>query len=160
VSSEAAPERPEAALAADVLATIPQRALALLIDTVLVLLPVAGLAVLAGVNPFDDGESAAGLVVVTAAWVGIAVVYETVAIGRFGRTVGKRVLGLEVVRRDDGGRVGWAAAARRALVPAAAGLVPWVGFALRVAVYLRAGFHPLRQGWHDAAAGTLVVLDR
>lgn len=160
MSSQAAPETPASPVAADVLATVPQRALALLLDTVVVVAPVVALAVLVDVNPLDEGESATSLLLVTAAWVAVAVVYDTVAIARFGRTIGKWALGLAVVRRDDGGRVGWGAALRRALVPAAAGLVPWIGLALRVAVYLRAGFHPLRQGWHDAAAGTLVVLRR
>jgi uncharacterized RDD family membrane protein YckC len=38
-----------------------------------------------------------------------------------------------------------------------AGVVPVIGFALNIAVYVRAAFHPYRQGLHDAAAGTIVV---
>jgi len=45
----------------------------------------------------------------------------------------------------------------RALIPTAVQLVPVVGPGLSLVVYLRAVFHPLRQGLHDAAAGTIVV---
>ncbi len=160
MSPDAGPEPAEVPTGGDVLATITQRALALAIDTVLVVLPVAGLGVALGVNPVDEAESTSALLALTAIWLGIAVAYETVGVAVFARTVGKHALGLKVVRSADGGRVGWTYASVRALVPAAAGLVPWIGFALQLAVYLRAAFHPWRQGWHDIAAGTLVVRSR
>lgn len=146
----------------DALASIAQRALAQVIDSLLVLAPVIVVVLVFDIDPLagQDGGESGGLLAVTALWLAIGIVYETVAIAVFARTVGKRVLGLKVVRSEDGGRVGWTYASVRALVPAAAGLVPYIGLGLQVAVYLRAAFHPLRQGWHDAATGTLVVLTR
>jgi len=61
------------------------------------------------------------------------------------------------VNRVDGSPVALSYAAVRALVPTVAGLIPVIGFALNIAVYVRAIFHPYRQGLHDAAAGTIVV---
>jgi uncharacterized RDD family membrane protein YckC len=61
------------------------------------------------------------------------------------------------VNRLDGGQVTWSYAALRALIPTAVQLVPLIGPGLSLAVYVRAAFHPLRQGLHDAAAGTIVV---
>jgi uncharacterized RDD family membrane protein YckC len=65
--------------------------------------------------------------------------------------------GLKVVNRADGGQVSWTYASVRALVPTVVQLVPVIGPGLTIVVYLRAVFHPLRQGLHDAAAGTIVV---
>ena len=44
-----------------------------------------------------------------------------------------------------------------ALFAAAAGLIPVIGMAAPIVIYMRAFFHPLRKGWHDQAAGTIVV---
>jgi uncharacterized RDD family membrane protein YckC len=141
----------------DVLAPISRRALGLAIDSLLIALPVGALALATGVTSLD--EVATGeLLMLTVAWLVIGVGYETIGIAVWGRTVGKAILGIRVVDATDGTRVSWTYAAVRSLVPAAAGLVPWIGFALTMIVYLRAAMHPMRQGLHDAAAGTLVVM--
>lgn len=138
----------------DVLAPLQLRAIAQLIDSALVTVPViVAVMALGGLDDLGAGELAA----ITAVQVVLAVGYETVAIAVWSMTVGKRLMGIQVVRSDDGGRVSWTYASVRSLVPAAAVLVPYIGPALSLVVYARAFFHPMRQGLHDAAAGTYVV---
>jgi uncharacterized RDD family membrane protein YckC len=141
----------------DVLAPLQLRALAQLIDSALVTVPViVAVLALGGLDDLGAGE----LVAITAVQVVLAVGYETVAIAVWSMTIGKRIMGIQVVRSDNGERVTWTYASVRALVPAAAVLVPYIGPALGLVVYLRAFFHPMRQGLHDAAAGTYVVTRR
>ena len=87
----------------------------------------------------------------------VALVYQTVMIALFGRTVGKLALGTRVVRSVDGARPVWTEAVMRALLPLSLGAIPSVGLFLVVLVYSLALWTPLRQGLHDKAAGTLVV---
>ena len=141
-----------------VLATIGRRAVGAIIDQAMVLVPVAIGAAVWGYRPGDEVTDTT-LLVLNAASAGVAVLYETTLVALFGRTVGKVITRTRVVQRIDGGRVGWVPAAQRALVPAAAGSVPRVGLALGAAVYAVALLGPLRQGVHDRAAGTLVVLN-
>lgn len=138
------------------LATIGRRAVGAIIDQFIVLAPVAIGAVAWGFRPGDTVTDST-LLVLNISAAGVALVYETLLIGLFGRTIGKLVTGTRVVRREDGGRVGWFAAAQRALVPVAAGAVPKAGIVLGAVVYGVAFLGPLRQGIHDRAAGTLVV---
>jgi uncharacterized RDD family membrane protein YckC len=138
----------------DVLAPLQLRAIAQLIDSALVIVPViVAVVALGGLDELGGGE----LVAITAVQVLLAVGYETVAIAVWSMTIGKRIVGIQVVRSDDGGRVTWTYASVRSLVPTAAVLVPYIGPALSLVVYLRAFLHPMRQGLHDAAAGTYVV---
>jgi uncharacterized RDD family membrane protein YckC len=138
------------------LATFGRRAIGTILDQVLVIVPVLIGAFVAGLRPGDEITDDTVLVLGASA-VGLAFVYETIAIALTGRTVGKLVAGTRVVRRDDGERVGWFEAAQRSVVPLAASAVPDVGFLLGGFVYAMAFFHPLRQGVHDRAAGTIVV---
>ena len=142
-----------------VLATIRRRALGAIIDQFLVLVPVAVGVVIAGYPPDDeiDTETLLWLNVVVVA---VAFVYETVMIGAIGRTVGKIATGTRVVSATTGERIGWFASTQRALVPAIAAAVPEIGFVLGGIVYGLAAFGPLRQGVHDRAAGTVVVIGR
>ena len=140
----------------DTLAPISRRAVAQILDSVLVALPALALAVAfggIGGDGIQDGE----LLAITATQVGVGLLYETVAVAVWSMTVGKRVLGVQVVNSEDGGRVSWTYSGIRAGVPAVASLIPVIGPAAAMIVYLRAFFHPLRQGLHDAAAGTYVV---
>lgn len=141
------------------LASIARRAGGAVLDQLLVLLPVAIVAVAFGLRPGDsvnDDE----LLLLNIATVAVAFTYETLMIGAWGRTVGKVATGTRVVRSDDGTRVAWFAAAQRAVVPLVFSVVPQVGFVLGALVYSTAFFTPLRQGLHDKAAGTLVVRGR
>ncbi len=92
-------------------------------------------------------------------FVSLGLLHETVGVWKFGRTVGKWICRIRVVHAADGGSVSASAAFLRSLVPAAFGVVPGVGFFLSMGVYLWAFFDPRRQGIHDKAANTLVVLN-
>jgi uncharacterized RDD family membrane protein YckC len=84
-------------------------------------------------------------------------VYEVAMIALLGATLGKKVLGLRVVRLQDGRVPGWGPAILRWLVPLGAGIVS-CGLGA-VLVYLSPFWDGARrkQGWHDKAAGTLVI---
>ena len=88
--------------------------------------------------------------------IGALVVYDTVLISVWGRTVGKRLFGLRVACIEDGSTPdGWRSAIR-VLLPAAIAVLPVIGVAV-VAVFARAALDPIRQGFHDRAAATVVV---
>jgi len=141
--------------ATDRLASIGQRALAQLIDSVIIGIPLffVSTAISGDLTEADSGQ----LLLVTVLWLGVSLFYNTAMIAIYGATIGKRVMKLMVVNRADGSAVTWTYAAVRALIPTVAGLIPVIGLAANLVVYLRAVFHPLRQGLHDAAAGTIVV---
>lgn len=138
------------------LASIAQRAVALLIDQLLVAVPVVVGALVWGVDPRGD-VTTDQLLAMNVALVGLGTVHEIVGVAVFGQTAGKHVLRIRVVRSADAGRVSWTYAAVRSLVTSAASLVPTVGVFVAAGVYLWAAFDPLRQGLHDKLAGTLVV---
>lgn len=142
-----------------VLATLLRRALGAILDQVLVLVPVAIGVVVSGYRPGDDLSSEA-LLWLNAITVGVAFLYELLMVGFLGRTVGKFATGTRVVSQATGARVGWFGAGQRAVVPAVAAAVPTLGFLLGSIVYGLAALGPLRQGLHDRAAGTLVVMAR
>ena len=137
------------------LGTVGQRALALVLDNIILGVPVVALFLILGVDFTNTNDSA--FFAITVVQLVVSLVYNTAMIATSGATVGKRIMRLRVVNRVDGSSVSWSYAAVRALVPTVAGLIPVVGFALNIAVYVRAFFHPYRQGLHDAAAGTIVV---
>ena len=140
---------------------ISHRMAARLIDLVIVTLPVA-IATLTFIE-IEDGVVRLDEVPwwMLAVQVGVAVAYETLALMWFGTTLGKWALGLKVVRYSDGGRPDPTRSAQRTLLPNVFAAVP-VAFiaALQWAVYATAAFHPLRRGFHDRYAGTLVVRSR
>lgn len=139
-----------------VLAPIVRRIGGFALDQVIVALPVVVAIVAAGFRPSDTVTSQS-LVAFNIAVTAVALVYQTVMIALFGRTVGKLALGTRVVRSVDGARPVWTEAVMRALLPLSLGAIPSVGLFLAVMVYSLALWTPLRQGLHDKAAGTLVV---
>jgi len=144
-------------LRADALASVGKRALAQFLDGLVVGIPLFAITAALGYTLTDSSLSNSALTWLTVLWVGANLVYNIIGIAMYGYTVGKRIVGIKVVNRIDGGRVNWTYASIRALIPTAVQLVPVVGPGLSLVVYLRAVFHPLRQGLHDAAAGTIVV---
>jgi uncharacterized RDD family membrane protein YckC len=117
------------------------------------------LAVLAGcgfVATVVDPEQAQLPIWVFAAAAAVQVVYETLAVGLAGRTLGKQLLKLRVARLVDGGRPDWTQSALRVLVPAVAWSIPQL-FAASLLVFVTPLQDPLRRGIHDRAAGTVVV---
>lgn len=150
------PERGAFALAA-----IPQRAVARLIDLVLVAIPWM-FATLPYLELDGDELRFDGVPMwFPAGQVALAVLYETVAVAMWGRTLGKLALGLQIVRYVDGERPDWSRSLQRTLLPNLAGAIP-VAFApaLEAVVYLSALGNTLGRGWHDRASGTLVLRSR
>jgi uncharacterized RDD family membrane protein YckC len=139
------------------LATIGQRAAARLLDALIIGVP-AFVLVLA-TSEIDEARNT----VRTPLWAqlvatGIAALYEVVLIRRRGQTVGKRALGIEVIRVTDGRHPDWSASTMRYLLPVLPALVPVPGLVLlSPVIYLVAVLDPMRRGWHDRAAGTIVV---
>jgi uncharacterized RDD family membrane protein YckC len=141
----------------DALGSIGRRALAQVLDALIIGVPLFFLTLPFDASITNEELSDSQLLWLTVVWVGASLVYNTVAIALWGMTLGKRIVGLKVVNRSDGGPVSWTYSSVRALVPTVVQLVPVIGPGLAIVVYLRAVFHPLRQGLHDAAAGTIVV---
>lgn len=149
----------------DAIGGIPRRALAQFIDGLILGVPflfvTLPLLVDGSATPnIVEDLSNSQMLWLTVLLVGASLVYNTVMVAIWGATIGKRILGLRVVNRADGGPVSWTYSSVRALVPTVAQLVPVIGPGLVIAVYLRAVFHPFRQGLHDAAAGTIVIRRR
>ena len=137
------------------LAAMWRRILAQVLDQLIVIVPVVAVALLLGVRTsagLTDHQFAINVAVVLCAFT-----YEFAMIAIWGRTVGKFALGTRVVRVDTGGPLLWWSSAIRALVPLAAGVIPGVGMFLSLVVYSSAFFDRRHQGWHDRAAGTVVV---
>jgi uncharacterized RDD family membrane protein YckC len=143
----------------DRLASVGQRALAWLLDGLILFIPTMLISLSFSGRAFIDISEDAGSeqLWITLLFLTLQLVYNTAFIATTGATLGKRIMKLQVVNRTDGSPVNWTYAAVRALIPTVAGVVPVIGFALNIAVYVRAAFHPYRQGLHDAAAGTIVV---
>ena len=74
-----------------------------------------------------------------------------------GQTVGKMAVGIVVVQIADGSLPTWGNAISRWALPAAAGLVPWVGSLAVLLIYLWIFWDPNKQGLHDKVAGTIVL---
>jgi uncharacterized RDD family membrane protein YckC len=104
-----------------------------------------------------DAEVATPSLAALAALLVINGVYEVVPLVLWGRTPGKRLLGL-VVEAVGGGYLAWHQATIRYLLPNAVSLLPApVGLFGVTAVYGSALANSLRRGWHDRAAGSIVV---
>jgi uncharacterized RDD family membrane protein YckC len=94
---------------------------------------------------------------VRAATLVLAAVYEIACVALTGQTVGKRLLHIKVVDVTTGQPPRLDGASIRYLVPSVPALLPGIGAVLTLVVYLSAAWSPTRQGWHDRAAGTVVV---
>lgn len=84
----------------------------------------------------------------------VMLVYETVAVGAYGRTLGMRWLALRPVRLD-GTPLGWGRALSRALIFWVAGFIGWLG--LLDPLWCLWDEH--RQCLHDKVAGSIVIND-
>jgi uncharacterized RDD family membrane protein YckC len=103
------------------------------------------------------GDRALAVNVIVGAVIGHA--YALVATALWGQTLGKRVLGIRVVRSDTFDLPGWNRAAIRTLGLVPLGMLPYGGVLTTVGEgsFL---FTRTRQGLHDVFAGTIVVDDR
>lgn len=87
----------------------------------------------------------------------LGVVYEVVLVALRGQTVGKMATNTKVIRADTGDLPGWSKSIGRWAIPYLAGLVPLIGWLVTLLTYLSLTWDDRRQGWHDKAAGTVVV---
>ncbi len=159
----ARPAKPVPAYAAqaaetDLLATIGQRIGARLLDGLIIGLPFTVLIFLVSDVSEDRNTIDTPLWAPILATV-VAALYEVILVRKWGQTLGKRILNIKVVRVTDGNLPDWTASLVRYLLPVVPLLipVPVVNIALSLTVYLVAVTNPLRRGWHDRAAGTLVI---
>ncbi|MDQ3384778.1 MAG: RDD family protein, partial [Actinomycetota bacterium] len=135
-------------------ANIGTRFWARLLDGLILAVPVLPLTL--ATSDFD-GTTFRTPLWVTAATALIAALYEIGFIAMTGQTIGKRVLRIQVVDVVTGRPPNLGGAAIRHLVPSVPNVVPGVGPLVGLLVYLSAVWSPTRQGWHDRAAGTVVV---
>ena len=84
-------------------------------------------------------------------------VYELPFTAVYGQTVGKLLIGARVVRVADGAVPGWGRSAARWAVLYLPLLVPIIGVPLTVLIAASPLLDARRRGWHDKAAGTVVV---
>ena len=127
------------------------------------ILLVAGLVSAVGITSGDsvsDEEATAGagaFIAFAIVAVVIGVLYEVTMIATKGQTLGKMATRIKVVRADNGLVPGWGKSIGRWIIPAVLGFIPFVGWLLSLLVYLSLLWDKARQGWHDKAAGTLVI---
>ncbi|MFE4920200.1 RDD family protein [Streptomyces sp. NPDC056661] len=89
-----------------------------------------------------------------AAWsLAFLLLYSPLSVSRWGGTVGKRLLGMEVVRDADGGQLSYGAALVRHLSNLAVNTVP----VFMIAHVTVTGLSPKRQGLPDRLVGSRVV---
>ena len=133
-----------------------RRILAIIVDGIIVGLPTGLMAALLGVLSSWGGEISASLEGVAGLFLaltsaGLYLGYYVLMEGYLGQTIGKMLLGIKVIREDDGGVPGIKAAAIRTVLRIVDGLFSYlVGF---IAVLASAK----NQRLGDMAAHTLVV---
>ena len=135
-----------------------------ILDTVIVIvafiiLAVLGVSVAAGGSDSDEASAFSVGAVVASVLIGAAVglLYEVTMIATRGQTLGKMATSIKVVRADNGLVPGWGKSISRWIIPALLPIIPFVGWLLSLLVYISLLWDKVRQGWHDKAAGTLVI---
>ena len=83
--------------------------------------------------------------------------YEMVAVALFGRTLGMAVAHVAVVSAVDGTTPSVRQSVRRFVVLTLPLLVPLAGVLGSLVIFAVGVRHPLKQGWHDRVAETVVV---
>ena len=127
------------------LGSILARLAARLFDAALMLL-----AVLAGIPLPNSGR--------IALLVAVSILYETVMVATVGRTVGKSIMGLHVVRRSDGGRPQWLPALARGSPAGILAAGPQLAAILMLLCLLpMVGDTRLQRSLQDRIARTVVV---
>lgn len=141
------------------LAPYGRRVGGMIVDLVVINGPVVAVFFVIGYTPAEatSGDPAVWL---TVAITVVGLLYETLCVWRWGRTLGKLVTGTQVVCLLTGGSLGFTRSFQRSLLPTTVSAIPQVGVFLGIGVYVVAFFDPLRQGIHDKAAGSIVVMAR
>lgn len=118
-------------------------------------------------SPEQEADITVAFIWGWATTLGVWVAYQVVALAVWGQTLGSVITSSRVARWSDGKRPDWHQAALRALLPAAFASLfvssnPFLWFLSWgwVVVFMAAFSNPLRRGFHDLAAGTIVVRTR
>lgn len=82
----------------------------------------------------------------------LSILYNTIAVGAWGTTLGKKACGLKVVKAD-GSKVSYGRACGRAFAEILSGMICYIG-------YIIAGFDDQKRALHDHMCDTRVVKDR
>ena len=141
------------------LASFRRRVIGIIVDQIVITGPVFAVFFAFGFAPKDaitDGRAVWFTVSVTS----LGLAYETIGVWLWGRTLGKLITRTRAVSVVDGGGLGLVRSFQRSLVPTTLSAIPQVGPLLGIGVYVYAFFDPLRQGVHDKAAGSIVVLGK
>lgn len=143
----------------DPLATIGHRIAARLADWFLLFAVWIIILALTSVDDVDGASQVSRTAVI--AWILIVVAYETVLVMMRGQTIGKTIVGIEIVRHANGARPGFGPAFMRVLpVGVAMSLLGLFFPIVMVFVYFTAGFMSDSRGVLDRLAGTAVILAR
>ena len=117
-----------------------------------------GSAIGAGSNEGEEAALSLGVLLLTPLLIAaIGVAYEVTMIALKGQTLGKMATSIKVIRADNGRLPGWGKSISRWIIPIVLLFVPFVGWILSLLVYVSLTWDKARQGWHDKAAGTLVI---
>ena len=143
------------------LASFNRRAIARIIDTLLLVVPFGIVVLAVWTHSSESGDLVAETVPLwfTVGMRLVAILYETVAVALTGSTIGKAICRLRV-EDADGSRPGLTAAAARITVPDLFSLIPLFGWAITVVLYVSARHVPLGRHLYDRLAGTVVVATR
>lgn len=87
----------------------------------------------------------------------IWVIYEVMLVAMKGQTLGKMLIGITVLRVDNGLVPGWKRSSKRWALPYLLFLIPYAGIFLALLCYSSLLWARNRRGWHDRFAGTCVV---
>ena len=91
---------------------------------------------------------------------GVWVLYEWPQTALWGRTFGKRLTGIRIMRVAGEGPIGWTRTALRLVLPAmAVALLSWFGIAIAVLIYATCLLNSARRGLHDLISQSKVVED-
>lgn len=155
------------------LASISQRAMARIIDGVVVVLIYIVCVMLGGALGAASGSSSGteggGILGGVLGAIGaffiallLGYVYEAIMVGFWGQTVGKMLLKIRVVKTQTGQHPNLVVSVVRFLIPGVCSLIPFIGLLGMLMCFLSATFDNSgrRQGWHDKVANTYVVSAR
>ena len=87
----------------------------------------------------------------------VGLLYDPVLIAIRGQTIGKMATRIRVVRADNGELPSWGRSFGRWALPGVLVVIPGAGFVLALICYASLTWDASRRGWHDKAAGTVVV---
>ena len=130
-----------------------------IVSVAFIILAVLGVTAAFGGSDSEEASAFAVGAIVVSVLLGAAIglLYEVTMIATRGQTLGKMATSIKVVRADNGLVPGWGKSIGRWILPALLPIIPFVGWILSLLVYISLLWDRARQGWHDKAAGTLVV---